>query len=74
MFVDADGLEPTPAALKAAAKRLGVNVAAIRAVYHVESGGSSFYDNGDPKTLFERHYFHQFTDGKYDKSHPNISK
>jgi hypothetical protein len=26
-----------------------------------------------PKILFEAHWFHKFTNGIYDKSHPNIS-
>ena len=72
-FIDSDGMEPTPAALKIAAKKLGVSVAAIRAVYKVETHGNAFRSNGDPKILFERHYFSRFTKGKYDKTHPNIS-
>ena len=73
IFIDPDGNEPTPAALKLAAIRLGVSVAAIRAVYKVETGGNAFRSNGDPKVLFERHYFHRNTGGRYDKSHPSIS-
>lgn len=72
-FIDSDGYEPTPAALSAAATKLGVSVSSVRAVYKVETGGNAFRDNGDPKILFERHYFHNYTDGKYDVTNPDIS-
>lgn len=41
--------------LVAAAKRLGVELAAVYAVNEVESNGSGFLENGKPKVLFERH-------------------
>ncbi|WP_220816055.1 N-acetylmuramidase domain-containing protein [Pseudomonas paralcaligenes] len=41
--------------LAAAAKRLGVELAAIYAVNEVESAGVGFLNNGKPKILFERH-------------------
>ncbi|WP_294203141.1 N-acetylmuramidase family protein [uncultured Chryseobacterium sp.] len=57
-----------------AAELLGCEVAAIKAVAEVESTGSGFLDDGiTPKILFERHYFHDLTGGKYDKSYPDIS-
>ncbi|MGF6590704.1 N-acetylmuramidase domain-containing protein [Pseudomonas sp. 2835] len=43
------------AALVAAAKRLGVELAAIYAVNEVESLGGGFLASGKPKILFERH-------------------
>jgi N-acetylmuramidase len=56
------------------AERLGCEVAAIQAVAEVESGGGSgFCPDGFPKTLFEGHYFHKLTKGKFDASHPTIS-
>jgi len=42
-----------------AAQRLGVEVAAIRAVARVESAGSGFLATGEPKILFERHIFYR---------------
>lgn len=58
-----------------AAKTLGVEPAAIYAVSKVESGGrTGFDDNGRPKILFEARWFHKFTNGKYDKSHPHLSQ
>ncbi|QTS88882.1 N-acetylmuramidase family protein [Ectopseudomonas khazarica] len=45
--------------LLAAAKRLGVELAAIYAVNEVESAGAGFLANGKPKVLFERHVMHQ---------------
>lgn len=57
----------------AAAKRLGCSVPAIKAVAEVESSGSGFLPTGEPKILFEAHIFDRLTDGKYRKTHPNIS-
>lgn len=56
-----------------AAQLLGVNVAAIKAVVLVETSGSGFFSDGRPKILFEAHWFSKFTNGKYDRSHPQIS-
>lgn len=72
-FVDKDGEEPTPAALKRAAEKLGVSVAVIRAVYKTEVGRRAYLANGKIKILYERHYFHRLTKGKYDSTHSNIS-
>lgn len=55
------------------AKRLGCDVAAIKAVAAVESSGDGFLSSGDPKILFEAHVFDRLTGGRYRKSHPNIS-
>ena len=44
-------------AIKAAAKKLGVSVAAIRAINEVESAGSGFIAEDTPKILFEGHVF-----------------
>jgi hypothetical protein len=54
------------------AKELRCDEAAIRAVAEVESAGSGFLENGEPRVLFEGHIFHRLTNGKYDKSHPDI--
>lgn len=45
--------------LEAAADRLDVDVAAIRAVYAVESNGCGFLEDGRPVILFERHIMHR---------------
>lgn len=42
---------------KASAKRLNVEVAAIKAVAEVESGGNGFLPTGEPIILFEPHIF-----------------
>lgn len=47
------------ASLVAAAKRLGVELAAVYAVNEVESQGAGFLSNGKPKILFERHVMHR---------------
>lgn len=56
-----------------AAEELNVDTAAVRAVDEIESRGSGFFDSGEPKILFEAHWFSNFTDGEYDDTHPNIS-
>lgn len=57
----------------AAAKELDVEVAMIKAVAHVESPRGPFDPMGRPEILFERHYFHRFTSGKYDQTNSDIS-
>lgn len=56
-----------------AARLLGCDAAAIRAVAEVESAGSAFYADGYPVILFERHIFSRLTGGRFDSSHPTIS-
>ncbi len=55
------------------AKKTNLSVAQLLTVYNVETDGNAFRENGDPKVLFERHYFSNLTGGIYDNSHPNIS-
>lgn len=58
----------------AAAKRLGVDIAVVKAVTAVEARGSGFIRNTDmPSILFEGHWFHRFTRGVYDNQYPHIS-
>jgi hypothetical protein len=65
----------TDADFQAAATDLGVDVAAIRAVAAVESGGrSGFGDGGRPILRYELHIFHGYTRGKYDRTHPHLSQ
>lgn len=56
-----------------AAKELGCEVAAIKAVSEVEAPKGGFQADGRPTILFERHKFHEFTKGKYSKEFPEIS-
>ncbi|AZB23580.1 N-acetylmuramidase family protein [Chryseobacterium bernardetii] len=56
-----------------AAKELGCEVAAIKAVSEVEAPKGGFQADGRPTILFERHKFHEFTKGKYSKEFPDIS-
>lgn len=58
---------------QAAADELKVEVAAIEAVAEVETSGNAFDPQGRPRILFERHYFHRLTNGKYGEKHPDIS-
>jgi hypothetical protein len=64
----------TMADFTAAAKQLGVEVAAIRAVAGVESGGSTGFDAKKRPTLrYENHIFRQLTGHKYDAKYPDLS-
>lgn len=56
-----------------AARILNIKPEHILAVFIVESEGNAFRNNGDPKILFERHYFSALTNGRYDMSNPDIS-
>jgi hypothetical protein len=62
-----------PSDYKSAADALGCEVAAVKAVDRVESGGAGFLPNGQPKILFEAHLFSRLTGHKYDATHPGIS-
>jgi hypothetical protein len=58
----------------AAAKELGVETAAVRAVAAVESGGRSGFDTKKrPVLRYENHIFRSLTKGVFDKSHPDLS-
>jgi len=63
----------TESDFKNAATQLGVEVAIIKAVATVESAGGGFLTSGNPKVLFEGHWFSKLTKGIYDKKHPTIS-
>jgi hypothetical protein len=56
-----------------AAKQIGCDVAAVKAVAQVESNGGGFLPDGRCKILFERHWFHKFTKGRFDNTNPQIS-
>lgn len=56
-----------------AAEELCCEVAVIKAVAEVESRGSGFNADGTPKTLFEGHWFHKFTNGRFTGKYKSIS-
>lgn len=58
---------------RAAADRIGCDVAAVRAVCKVESPKGPFNPDGSPTTLFEGHKFHLYTGGRFDATHPDLS-
>lgn len=55
----------TEADYKKAAEIIGCDVATIKAVAKVESNGGGFNSDSSPKILFEGHWFHRLTKGKY---------
>jgi hypothetical protein len=63
-----------------AADRLQCDVNVLKAIAKVESGGHSAYwklkKDGNiylPTILYERHYFHRLTKGRYDGTDPDVS-
>lgn len=44
---------------------IGCTEKQLRAIAKVESGGAAFDAAGRPKILFERHYFHRLTEGRW---------
>lgn len=56
-----------------AARLLGCDVAAIKAVCEVEAPKGGFLPDDRVTILFERHKFHRFTGGIYSKQYPDIS-
>ncbi|MGI4876237.1 MAG: N-acetylmuramidase family protein [Janthinobacterium lividum] len=65
---------PSDADYDAAAKKLGSDVASIKAVAEVETGIRGSWDpDGRPIILFERHLFAGMTSGEFTSSHPDIS-
>lgn len=68
--------DPTPltdADFERAATKLGCSVAAVRAVAQVESLGGGYLSDARPKILFERHWFHKLTGGKWSSGRSHIS-
>lgn len=57
----------------AAAALIGCEVEAVMAVAKVESSGAGFDPEGFPRTLFEGHWFHRYTNGKFGEKYPTLS-
>lgn len=57
VFTNKNAKAITPAAIEDIATRLGVSGRQVRAVSKVESAGGGWNDQGQPKILWERHYF-----------------
>jgi hypothetical protein len=55
-----------------AARLLGCDVAAIKAVAAVESSGAGFLKDGRIRVLFEGHQFYRYTQGKFAATHPTL--
>jgi len=55
----------SPEDIAAYAARLGCKIKQLNAVAKVESAGGGFDKTGKPKILFERHWFHRLTKGKW---------
>lgn len=62
--IAAMGLDMTPTIIgmddyEHCAKMLGIELAVVRSIAKVESNGEGMHRSGNPKILFERHYFHR---------------
>lgn len=49
----------------AIAESIGIPVKNLRAIAKVESAGGGFDNQGRPKILYERHWFHRLTNGRW---------
>lgn len=56
-----------------AALKLGIEAAAILAVWRVESAGRPFLPDSRPSVRFEAHIFHRQTAGRFDIQAPTLS-
>lgn len=52
---------------------LGTDLPTLWAVMTVETSGCGFLPDRRPKILFERHKFSEFTEHRFDATHPDIS-
>lgn len=52
---------------------LGVDGPAVWAILTVETAGFGFFEDRRPRILFERHFFHRLTKGRFDAGNPDIS-
>lgn len=69
-----DALKLVASDFEKAARELGCDAAAVRAVATVESGGRSGFDSlRRPKIRYENHYFRKLTKQRFDTSHPHLS-
>ena len=59
--------------VRAATDELTIDAPALWAVLAVETSGFGFFADRRPRILFERHYFHRLTGGRFDQTHPAIS-
>lgn len=72
---DANAPRLTDSDYENAAAAFGIDADTVRAVAKVESGGRTGFDAvGRPKILFEAQWFHQFTKGAFDSTHPMVSQ
>lgn len=72
-FTNKEANAISAAGLQGFADRLGVSLKQLNAVAAVESAGGGFDNKGRPKILFERHWFHRLTNGRWsvkDYSNP----
>lgn len=65
VFANKNAPAATNADIIQIAERIGCSSKQVRAVAAVESGGAAFDKAGRPKILFERHYFHRLTEGRW---------
>lgn len=63
----------TRTGFRAVVDHLGLAVPELLATLAVESRGCGFLRDRRPKILFERHWFHKFTRGRFSAQYPDIS-
>lgn len=59
--------------LEATCGLVGAAPESLWSVLSVETSGCGYLVDRRPKILFERHFFHRLTQGRFDRDHPDIS-
>jgi hypothetical protein len=67
------GTPLTAGGFEQASQALGGNACALWALITVETSGFGFLADRRPKMLFEQHWFHQLTRGRFDETDPGLS-
>lgn len=70
----AKALSLSSASVETIAARLELDLPALWAVLKVETSGCGFLPDRRPKILFERHWFHRLTHGRFDLQAPDVSQ
>lgn len=68
------GAPITQPGLDLAATTAGIDPLVLWTVIAVETSGSGFLADRRPKILFERHFFHRLTGGRFDARAPELSQ
>ncbi len=67
------GVPLSQGGVETALELIGATGEALWAVLSVETSGCGYQRDRTPKILFERHYFHRLTNGRFDNIDQDVS-